>query len=467
MRTQDRITLSRVFRSALFYGVLTTLVRVGGNVVLVPLLLIRLDPDELALWWVFVALGEISNLADFGFGQAITRAYSYLWAGAGEFGTGPVGQAGHDTPPNRAGIVAVDATVRALYWGLSLVVTALMGLGASFFVSPIVTQSAAQGESSMLLWVIWGGYLVSIAYGLGTSHWMLACQGVNRVRDLHASALWSGLLHLGIASACLYLGVGLASMVVAVMARSILNWILWKRAFLEAMAPVDLVRGHLDPEILRRLWPNSWRFGLLAVGAYLIQNAGILISSRILAPEATADFGLTAQLGRFITSLATLWLVVKWPQLTILRAQGRLDELGLIFARRLGLSLLTLSALAVLLLLGGNRILEWKGAHSRLLPTLPLMVYFLYLAQQTVYVQFAHLKFSENVVPFWFVSLLTGAVMTIALVLMTHWWGVWGLVLAPTLSTLLFSCWYVVWKSFPSQPLSPSAFIRTALGGRP
>src|SRR5262245_20130910 len=84
-------TWGRIRHSAMLYGVLATGVRVGANIVLLPLVLKMLAPKELALWWVFLALGAVANLADFGFGQAIARIYSYLWAGAEDFETEGLG----------------------------------------------------------------------------------------------------------------------------------------------------------------------------------------------------------------------------------------------------------------------------------------------------------------------------------------------------------------------------------------
>ena len=67
----------RARQSAVFYGVFATAIRVGANLFLLPLLLGKLSSAELALWYVFLALGNFANLADFGFGQAISRVYSY------------------------------------------------------------------------------------------------------------------------------------------------------------------------------------------------------------------------------------------------------------------------------------------------------------------------------------------------------------------------------------------------------
>src|SRR5256885_14615715 len=93
-------TWARARDSAMLYGALATAVRVGSNLLLIPLVLQVLPPPELAVWYVFLALGAFANLADFGFGAAITRVYSFFWAGAEDFDTEGLRPAAQDQPPN-------------------------------------------------------------------------------------------------------------------------------------------------------------------------------------------------------------------------------------------------------------------------------------------------------------------------------------------------------------------------------
>src|SRR5258706_8718380 len=128
----------RVRRSAVFYGAFATIIRVGANILLLPLILKRFSPAELALWWVFVALGAVANLADFGFGQAISRVYSYLWAGAEDFDTEGLRAPPTDRSPNFARIRVFNATVRYFYFRISFLAIALLALGGTPFVLPLV-----------------------------------------------------------------------------------------------------------------------------------------------------------------------------------------------------------------------------------------------------------------------------------------------------------------------------------------
>src|SRR5258706_3309747 len=319
----------RVRRSAVFYGAFATIIRVGANILLLPLILKRFSPAELALWWVFVALGAVANLADFGFGQAISRVYSYLWAGAEDFDTEGLRPPPKSSNPNYSRIRQFNGTVQYFYFRISLIAIAVLAIGGTPFVVRLITPPS----NPVWIWGCWGAFILATGYSLGASHWMLACQGINRVRDLQASFLWSGLSFVLTATVMLMLGGGLETMVVATAIRAVVGRQFCVHAYRKAVPEEGSQKPQVDLAMLKRLWPNARKFRVLSLGAYLVSNVTTLICSQFLGAEATASFGLTAQIGNFLAVFSALWLTVKWPEITVLRLQGRLQEMGIIFAR--------------------------------------------------------------------------------------------------------------------------------------
>ncbi len=451
----------RIRRSAILYGVLGTSIRLGANVLLLPLVLTRLDPAELATWWVFVALGAVANLADLGFGQVVTRVYSILWAGAEDFDEEGLRPPSPDRAPNLPRIRQLNAAVRHLYWRVALAAALLLAIGGTFFLG----ISGGADTRSGVFWVSWAAYVLVIYYSVGTTHWLLACQGIGRVRESQAAFLWGGLSYLVTAGALLVLGAGLFSMVVATGVKGWVTREVARRAYLEMLPDAPGMNPTIDRLMLARLWPNARKFAVLSLGAYLVYNGSVLVSSLVMPDEVTASFGLTAQVGLFLQNFSALWLSVKWPQITMLRTQGRLEEMGVLFARRLVCVMGSFVVLGIGLALFGNQLLAWKGTQTRLLPTACLIVYLVYLVQQQFYIQFGLLTFTENVVPYYSLTLYTGLGLFGLSVVLTPWLGRWGLVLSPLIATGVACSWYPVWRGFQGQPLSPRQFVRAAIRG--
>ena len=450
----------RVVGSAMFYGAAATAIRVGANLVLLPILLTRLSTSELALWWVFVALGGFANLADFGFGSTIARVYSFLWAGAEDFEAEGLGSPAKRGEPNLPRIRRLTSTVQRFYWVLGVAATLAIGLIGTL----VLLKPAGLVTNPRAVWIPWGIYVLSIGYTLATSSWPLACQGLGKVRELQVSYSLAGAVYVLGAGTLLLLHCGLVAVVAATFLKGLIMREYCRRTYRKAVPLGAEEDGKADVNILKKLWPNASKLGILSIGAFLLSNGSVLISSHFLGDRITASFGLTAQIGAFLMSFAGLWLTVKWPELAMLRVQGRLEEMATLFARRLGFTMLTFLGLCTVVVLIGNRILAWKGTHAQLLPAPALIFYFAYLAQQVFYVQFGSLTYTENVVPFFRIGIFTGLAMLVLSYVMTRTFGFWGMLIAPLIAESICSNWYTVWRGFRGQPLRVGQMLQAALG---
>ena len=217
--------------------------------------------------------------------------------------------------------------------------------------------------------------------------------------------------------------------------------------------------------MIKRLWPNARKFGMLAIGGFLITNANTFICYHFLGQEVTALYGPTQNIGAFLMNTSALWLSVKWPQIAMLRLQGRTQEMAVVFARRLLLVLVTFALGAVFVILFGDQLLRWRGSEKKLLGTAFLTVYFACLFHQVIYVQFGMLTFTENVVPFFRIGLATGVAVVLLSLALTPQFGLWGLILAAPLAEMAYSGWYTVRRGFQGQPLKWSELLRAAVFG--
>src|SRR5262245_50973290 len=142
-------------RSAMLVGAISTALRVGANVLLVPLVLLYLSPSEQVLWWVFVAWGNFASLADFGFGPGVARVYSYLWAGAEDFDAEGLREPPRDAVPNLARLRQFNVTVKRLYTRLALVAIGVLAVGGSMY----LYHSMPATQDKRWIGCVWGFYV--------------------------------------------------------------------------------------------------------------------------------------------------------------------------------------------------------------------------------------------------------------------------------------------------------------------
>lgn len=449
----------RARRSAVVIGALATIVRMGANVLLLPIILHHLTDAEFALWAVFVALGALGNLADFGFGLSIIRIYSYLWAGADDFDSEGLRPITGSNKPNFPRIHEFNASVARLYYGLGALAAVFLLFSGPWFVA----SSEGVVCKARMLYCASAAYGFSAVYNLVITHWALACQGMNQVRETQKVHLISSLVFMLSATVLLILNFGLLSLVCASLLRVLIMHLLFLRVYRRAAPGEHFHPRTANMAFLKRLWPGAWKLGVISLAVYLAQYGTVLISRALLTDKDTASFSLTAQVAAVIANLAALWLSVKWPEITILRAQGELKQMSTLFARRLTLTLVSYAGMAAMLVLIGNWLLSLKGTETRFLPAACLIVYLAYVGQQTFSSQFVTLTFTENVVPFYMISLLTGIGLVAISIPLTRAYGVWGLVVAPILAAIPATSWYPVWRGFRGQAFTVREFIRVAL----
>ena len=54
----------------------------GSNFLLLPFLIRFIDSEMLGLWYVYLSIGGIVTLFDFGFNPTLARNVAYCWSGA-------------------------------------------------------------------------------------------------------------------------------------------------------------------------------------------------------------------------------------------------------------------------------------------------------------------------------------------------------------------------------------------------
>lgn len=69
-------------------GFLSRAVVLGGNIILLPLILRGLSSDEYSIWMIFLTTLSLAILLDCGFASVISRYYTYVLSGCKQLPTG-------------------------------------------------------------------------------------------------------------------------------------------------------------------------------------------------------------------------------------------------------------------------------------------------------------------------------------------------------------------------------------------
>lgn len=456
-----RRVVQRVARSATGWGLLATALRFAAGLSLLPLMLRRIPPEELGLWYVFVSLEAFAVLLDLGFAHAVGRAAGYLWAGAPALLPFGIAASEIRQAPNVAALADLAATLRNYYRAAGAVLFLFLGSAGGAWIWH-KSAGLTNAESLRLAFL---AYAVSVAFGFANSLWPSLLAGLNAVRRAQQIVCVCSIVYLLLGLAGLLAGWKIWALILASFGAALAEWFLG-RAFLSQI--IDLRAGRSSYNLLRVLWPNAWRTGAVGLGAYLILQANTLICSAFLDLKTTASYGLSLQAVTLLVAVSSVWVSVQLPAINQLRAQGLFDRIARIFRQRIALALGTFLAGGVALLSLGQWLLGSLHSQTLLLPIPLLAVLLLIQFLEMHHALYGELVYSENINPFVRPALLSGAAIVCLSSILTPRLGVWGMLLATGLVQLCFNNWWPVrrairglgpagknyWRGFISAPPS-------------
>lgn len=412
---------------------------------LLPLILRQLPPEQLGLWFVFGTLGGLAVLLDLGFEPTVTRMASYAWAGVQQFVPFGIKEERYEAPeqakPNRVLLTSLLATLRAYYLAAGLLVLLLLGGGGGAWVW-MKTEGLTDATQLRAAWVVYAG---ACCLHFVSGRWPALLIAIGHQRLAEQIGIVAQLAFYLIAIPALIRGWGIWALVggfvvTGAVIRSAGSRAFRRRAALEAGFP----RAQFHPKVFSAIWPNAWRMGLVSVGSYLILQANTLICSAYLGLEITASYGLSLQLVGLLIGVSQIWVMVKLPQINQLRVHQKNKEILTTFVSRLRLTVLTYLGGAVAIVIVGPWALNLIGSRTPLLPPWILIILLFIRFLEMHHSLYAMLVLSENRNPFFKPALISGAVIVALSLILTPRIGVWGLLISTGLVQACYNNWWPI-----------------------
>lgn len=284
-----------------YLGIVMTL---GSNFFILPFLLKYLSPDYLGLWFVYLSLGSIVSLLDFGFSPTIARSVAYSWSGATEIlAEGTCG--GTSTEPNYYLLHKVYLVCKKIYFYIALASFFILLIGGSCYIFNI--SKNIYSHEIGLSWLV---YCCAVFLNLYFGFYASILLGIGKIAYLNMANIWSRTVQLIISILFLIFGYG----IIAVAGAYLLNGIIYrylckiyifnepciKNKFKEYGDKID--KKELK-KIFDAVWHNAKKDGIVSLSIFLTNQASTLVCSTFLSLKVT---GMYAIMNQFIGAIATI-----------------------------------------------------------------------------------------------------------------------------------------------------------------
>lgn len=429
-------------------GIVAQILQYGAALLLLPFIVVHLSAAEVGIWYIFVTVQGLATLADFGFLPTFSRAIATGYAGAPELQREGLAKAS-DGAPNLVLVKSIVAAARQLYLGLSLVVALLLATVGLAYVTNLAEHASLDLGQARIAWLLFATGTAANLYFLWIDPLLI---GAGRVPQTYIITIISRGGFALLAIAVLLAGGGLVAIGVVNLASVVIARLIAIAMIRPVLAPLATVaseRGHRR-DVLRALWPNASRMGLVAIGAFAINRANLLVLSSFVGLAGSASYALSVQILGALGAVAQLPTQVALPQIVAARVRGDRSAFRRLFLSRQAflLGVFVCGALGVALV--GQPLLRLIGSNVQLLSPPLFLLLSVVLLLELNHSNCANVITTGNRVPFVWPALLSGAAVVGLSSLVASWgWSVIGIILVQGAVQLAYNNWrwpLMLWK---------------------
>ena len=421
-----------------------TILSMGTNFLILPFLMYFLDADMLGLWYIFVSIGTITQLFDFGFSVTFARNITYCWSGAKELKKVDVAFSDGGEPDYglMKEVLSTSKFVYAVLSGIALLFLATLG---TFYVYSLTRN--IKGSVPVISWLI---YALAVFLNLYYGYYASFLRGVGAITQANKNTIYARAVHIVLVIVLLFMGAGIIGACAAYLAYGLTFRLLGKYHFYRykdigvKLAQVKTKTSFAKlKEVFLIVWYNAWRDGLIGVCTYLCSQASVIICSIYMPLYETGVYSIGVQVATAITQIAKTLYTAKQPEIQNAYISSDIQTLRKTM-KSIVLTYIFLSILgtAGFILVGRPLLRLVKPSAVVSVPVfLGISAYQMILGFRDCYGSYFSCTNRILYLKSYIISALSGVILSF-LAMGVFNAGVWGLIAAQIVSQAAYNVWY-------------------------
>lgn len=427
------------------WSYLSIILSMAVNFLLLPFYIYYLSKDILGLWYVFVSLGAIALLFDFGFSVTFSRNVTYCWSGANDIKKVGAAEASQEGKVNWKLLKRIIIACKIIYGLISgLAVILLLTLGTYYICS--ISQSIYSNEL-VYAWVL---YALGIFFNLFYSYYLSFLRGVGAIKEANQSVVFARLIQLLISVVLLVSGFGIIGAALGYCAYAFGFRIFAKAKFFHYQNignQISLIREPFSIKellsVIQPIWYNAWRDGLVAVSNYISIQASILLCSLFISLEVTGVYSIFVQLTTAAGVVASTLYFTYQPALQEAFVQHNMDRIRSIMSFTITLFVIIFLVITIGIALVGIPILSlFKPSLSLPISLLLGVSFYQFLIfYRNCYTSYLSCTNRIIYTRSFIISAFVGLFLSLVLIKIGNG-SIWGLIGGQIIGQMMFNIWY-------------------------
>lgn len=447
----------------ILWSYLGSFFRLTTNILLLPLILSYLTDEDLGLWYVFATISQLVTLLDFGFAPALSRNISYVWCGAKVLSKENVACSVSDDIDS---IYFKKVLVACQYIYLLIAVVSgiiLLTFGTYYIVS------LDNNNNTVIAWVIYSiGVFLNTLYSFYTSF----LRGIGAVAENNKAGVYSKIVQIFLSFMLLINGYGLLGVAISYLISGLVLRF-FSRYYFYRYENIKQLLCNLDIEdkigetikLLKVIWHNASRDGLVTLSNFLTTQANTLICSITLGLSSTGSYGLSIQLATVISSLSGIPFSTYHPAMQEKALKDDLRGSLYLYSTSMMLYILMFILLSICLVVMLPVLKYFKPDLE--VDYLMLSILLIQMLIYQIYQHAASYISTFNMIPYtksFVISSILSVFLSFMLAQFTQL-GLWALVVTPLFVSLLYNAWKWPLVSLQKTGSSLNEFILVGING--
>jgi O-antigen/teichoic acid export membrane protein len=420
------------------WNYLSTFLKIGFGVILLPFILRNLSHNEYAVWTLFASAGGIVVLLDFGFTPVFARNITYLISGAKTISSnGFIVNEKYDNIVDYEVLSSMLSAMRYFYFIIiALIIFVLMPSGIVYL------KFALKGYNEIRYDIVclWGLYVIVLAISFYTQYYDALMIGSSKIKESKSIQVVGMLGNMLMAVLFLVLGYGVLSLILGQLIYSIIvrvgSYKVLSKEYSDLWIIAKTKKNGI--EILKLIAPNAIKTGLTSLGGFFANRSVLLVGALFLKSDNIASYGLTYQIAIILSSISGVYLNTYLPKLNASRIRGELDYVKKIYVRAIYVQIFVFVVLGGFVLLFSSSLMNIIGSKTNMLNWQLTLTLFVISFLESNHSMAGTIIMTGNIVPFHKASIAAGFSALILSILFLGYFkmGVIGVILAGGLSQI-------------------------------
>lgn len=396
----------KISKKEILWGGIAQLSNFGASLILLPFVLTYLTTENIGLWYIFLTIGGLAQLAEFGFQPTIARHAAYIYAGANRIVSEgiikeSVGQINLNLLSN------FIAASRYIYRIIAMIATAVLVIAGWIYINRFDNEVIDANTIYAL-----GIYSLGVATNLYFGYFNGLLVGRGEQSNANKIIIASKLLSVICGIVFLYLGLGLLGLAISSLCAAIIARYLYHRVFYSNKNGYNtkfLTANRGDPsQLASLLWQSSKKLGAAQVGSFLILKGNFFIVGATLGLTTIASYGLTLQIFGLLSAVSATIFLLQTPQINKLQIQEDIEGIKHLYILSKALSLICFTIGSVFIIFWGNECLALLKSKTNLIDLWWLVILAIILTLELNHSLAATYLTTLNKTPFLIPSILSG-----------------------------------------------------------